>query len=134
MRSRAERKEKVKKITCAEAKKLIGPYLEGTLTDRSLASFLYHVDNCSRCYDELETNFMINRTVAYLNEEDVPASLNLRPLLQEDLKEQTAVLVHKHRMRRLWRGVVVLTLVLAALLVMDVLGVFRITEYLAQFL
>ncbi|MCC6094349.1 MAG: zf-HC2 domain-containing protein [Eubacterium sp.] len=123
---------KSRKITCREAESMIPRYLAGSLSDKDLAAFLNHVNNCNKCHDELETNFMVDLTVQYLNEEDPHGSFNLKPMLQKDLNEKTAALVHKHRMKKLRVVIFVLILLLAALLILDLTDVFGISEVIAD--
>ncbi|MGN0361214.1 MAG: zf-HC2 domain-containing protein [Bilifractor sp.] len=122
-----------RKITCREAEAMIPRYLAGNLSDKDLAAFLNHVNNCNKCHDELETNFMVDLTVQYLNEENPHGSFNLKPMLQKDLNEKTAHLVHKHRMKKLRAFVLIMILLLAALVVLDLTDVLGISEVISDF-
>ena len=124
---------KSRKITCREAEAMIPDYLEDRLSDKDLAVFLNHVNNCNKCHDELETNFMVDLTVRYLNEEDPRGSFNLKPMLQKDINEKTAYLVHKHRMRKVRILIFFVTLMLVILLLLDLVHVLGITEAAAAF-
>lgn len=50
-------------MDCMKVQTLIGPYLEGQLSDRELSAFLDHVEKCPQCRDELEIYFAIYRTL-----------------------------------------------------------------------
>ena len=41
-------------MKCLEAKRLITPYLEDSISERDLPDFVEHVKNCPSCFDELE--------------------------------------------------------------------------------
>ncbi|MGI6055378.1 MAG: zf-HC2 domain-containing protein [Bilifractor sp.] len=124
---------KSRKITCREAEAMIPDYLEDRLSDKDLAVFLNHVNNCNKCHDELETNFMVDLTVRYLNEEDPRGSFNLKPMLQKDINEKTAYLVHKHRMRKVRILIFFVTLMMIILVLLDLVHVLGITEAAAAF-
>lgn len=124
---------KSRKITCREAETMIPDYLEDRLSDKDLAVFLNHVNNCNKCHDELETNFMVDLTVRYLNEEDPRGSFNLKPMLQKDINEKTAYLVHKHRMRKVRILIFFVALMLIILVLLDLVHVLGITEAAAAF-
>ena len=124
---------KSRKITCREAEAMIPDYLEDRLSDKDLAFFLNHINNCNKCHDELETNFMVDLTVRYLNEEDPQGSFNLRPMLQKNINEKTARLVHKHRMRKLRALIFFITMMLIILWLLDLAHVLGITDAAAEF-
>ena len=124
---------KSRKITCREAEAMIPDYLEDRLSDKDLAVFLNHTNNCNKCHDELETNFMVDLTVRYLNEEDPQGSFNLKPMLQKNINEKTARLVHKHRMRKLRALIFFITMMLIILWLLDLAHVLGITDAAAEF-
>ena len=124
---------KSRKITCREAEAMIPDYLEDRLSDKDLAVFLNHINNCNKCHDELETNFMVDLTVRYLNEDDPQGSFNLKPMLQKNINEKTARLVHKHRMRKLRALIFFITLMLIILWLLDLSHVLGITDAAAEF-
>ncbi len=117
-----------KTLDCREAEHMIPGYLEDTLSDRNMRAFIAHVQNCQKCYNELETNFMVERTVRYLNDANAEnMSLNMQPLLRQDLREKIRSLSVKRRVR-LIRGIILaLTFILLALLILDLTGLFQIT-------
>ena len=124
---------KSRKFTCREAEAMIPDYLEDRLSDKDLAVFLNHINNCNKCHDELETNFMVDLTVRYLNEDDPQGSFNLKPMLQKNINEKTARLVHKHRMRKLRALIFFITLMLIILWLLDLAHVLGITDAAAEF-
>ncbi len=118
-------------LTCREASVLMQPYLDKTLTDRELTDFLGHIMNCHRCRDELETNFMVDRTVRFLNDEAAAdESCNLTPLLTKDIDRKLRYLEHRGRLRIL-RGVILgLSLILILLVVLDLTDLFEIVPFI----
>lgn len=53
-------------IDCHRAELLIEPFLENVLSGDDLADFLYHVENCKGCYEELETRYLIFEALSRL--------------------------------------------------------------------
>lgn len=122
------------KPDCREITAMIPAFLSDSLNERDLQRFLQHVRSCQQCYKELETNYMVERTVMYLNE-DLPAnaSFDLTPLLEKELEEKTVGLKQDRRIR-VFRSVIFLfTLVLIILFLLDLSGVFRITVFFGAY-
>ncbi len=118
---------------CADAAALIPGFLDGTLNDRDLEAFLVHIRTCKKCYEELETNFMVDRAIKYLNE-DMPTdtSFDLTPLLEKELQSRGRALRSKKRIER-WRTVIlVATLILIVLFLLDLTGLFHVTVFFSS--
>ena len=114
-------------MTCREAQSLIRKYIAEELSPRELERFIGHIRECGSCYDELETFFMIDRTVRYLDE-GTEHSFNLKYLLEKDLREKEKALVRrkrKHCFFAVLTAVVIIAVVLAAL---ELSGAFRISQ------
>ncbi len=47
-------------MDCEQAKAMVTPYIEGTLTDKECIDFLKHVKKCPNCHEELETYFIVD--------------------------------------------------------------------------
>ena len=118
------------KPDCREITALIPAFLSDSLNDRDLQRFLQHVRGCQQCYKELETNFMVEKAVRYLNE-DFPddASFDLTPLLEKELEEKTIGLRQDRRVRLMRSAIFVFTLVLIILFLLDMTGLFQITVF-----
>lgn len=116
-------------ISCREAVPMIRDYIDGSIRDRDLRHLIAHVRNCPSCYNELETNFMVDRTVRYLNNEE-DQSYDLKPLLERDLQEREADVRRRGWMSSLHSWIVFATVVLILLLLLDLTGVFRLGELL----
>ena len=120
-------------MTCAEARKDIEPYVKNELGEAETERFLAHIRTCRRCRDELETWFMIERTVEYL---DLPEEPDTDPdfpaMLTREIEQKTQYLKRAGIRRRLRRVIIVLTMTMTALLLLDLLEVFKITSALAK--
>ena len=118
------------KPECREIMAQIPAFLSDSLSERELQRFLEHVRACPSCYKELETNYMVEQTVVYLNE-DLPAdtSFDLTPLLEKKLDEQTIWLRTERRIRLIRFVIFTVTFVLLVLFLLDLTGLFRITVF-----
>lgn len=47
-------------IDCERAEKMILPFISGELTGEVATKFLHHVENCANCYEELETEYLLD--------------------------------------------------------------------------
>ena len=63
-------------MDCKEAEKLIQPYVQGNMPEKEMEPFISHIRKCHTCHEELETYFIVNRAMAYF-EDDAPDSYNL---------------------------------------------------------
>ena len=117
---------------CKRIVGMIPAFLADTLSDRDLESFLVHVHSCDHCYHELETEFMVDRAVSFLNR-DIPfdQSFDLTPKLKQELQERARLLRHKQRIARARMVILILTLALILLLVLDLTGIFHVTTFFA---
>ena len=126
--------KKIKKdtLSCKEAQAMIPGFLADSLSEKETLRFLQHVDSCRKCHEELETNFMVDRTVAYLNE-NIPfdTSFDLTPLLEKELGEKTLFLRRKKRIRTIRMVILVFTLILIVLMLLDLTGLFHVTVFFA---
>lgn len=111
-------------MDCKEAEKLIQPYVQGKIPEKEMEPFLAHIKKCHACHEELETYFIVNRAMAYF-EDDAPASYNLTGLLEKDLKEKEEQVRHRHRKDLFFKF---LMLILVFFLVLLALHYFEIIE------
>ena len=47
-------------MTFREAERLVMPYINGSITDEELKSFVEHIDHCPDCREELEIYFTVD--------------------------------------------------------------------------
>ncbi len=119
------------KPDCRQTVAMIPAFLYDTLNERDLQHFLQHVRTCRHCYEELETNFMVDRTLLYLDK-DMPAdtSFDLTPLLENELQERTKRLRRDGDIRTLRFLILLSTIVLIVLFFLDMTGLFQITVFM----
>lgn len=116
-------------ISCREANRLIREYVDGSIRDRDLTRLISHVRDCPSCYNELETNFMVTRTIQYLDNEE-EGSFELKPLLEKDMNARQEEVRTRGWMTGLHSVIVFVTIILIALLLLDLTGIFRMGELL----
>ena len=68
------------------AESMVNRYIEHDLSVDELENFLEHVENCPSCYDELETYFIVHAAMQQLDEQSRDSTLDLRELLEEDIR------------------------------------------------
>ena len=78
-------------MTCKEAAQYIMPYINDEMTDKEVQSFLYHVEHCEACYEELEVYYTLYAGLAQLDSDS--DDFDMRNLLEE------AIEVSKGRVR-----------------------------------
>ena len=111
-------------MDCQTAEGMVSRYIKHDLPLNELEEFLDHVQNCSSCYDELETYFIVNRAMAYF-EDDAPDSYNLTGLLERDLEKKEEEARHRRYKDTFFR---VLMLILVLFLVLLALHYFEVIE------
>ena len=90
-------------IDCRQAETLVARYIKHTLSTDELEEFLDHIEHCSSCYDELETYFIVHEAMQQLDEESRDSTLDLRELLEEDIRRSKHYIL-KMRFRRALSG------------------------------
>ncbi len=73
-------------MDCVQAKSMVNPYIEGTLSDKECLEFLKHVKECRECHEELETYFIVDYALQYLDEEDSDRSYDMQKVLKDDIR------------------------------------------------
>lgn len=82
-------------MECSKAEGMVTRYINRTLTLKELEEFLQHIENCSSCYDELETYFIVQQAMQQLDEEDEETIMDFRHLLEQDLKRSRIDVIRK---------------------------------------
>ena len=90
-------------MNCQTAESMVNRYIEHDLSVDELEDFLEHVENCPSCYDELETYFIVHAAMQQLDEESRDSTLDLRELLEEDIRRSKHYIL-KMRFRRALSG------------------------------
>ena len=118
-----------KLVTCREIISMIPDYLEGRLSGHQLEHFLEHIRSCPDCYEELETNYMVGKTIDYLDRKEQSASFDFKPMLENDMEKQEESIIRKRKIRQLQLVILAFTLLLLLFLVLDLTGIFSIGAY-----
>ena len=74
-------------MNCRIAEGMVNKYIDHTLPLNDLEDFLEHIEKCSSCYDELATYFIVHKAMQQLDEESRDSTLDLRELLEEDIRK-----------------------------------------------
>ena len=72
-------------MKCEEALQMVTPYIENRLQPRELEELIAHVKACPSCYDELETYFIVDEAIRYLDDEKSEA-YNITEMLRKDMQ------------------------------------------------
>ena len=104
-------------MTCAEAEKLIVPYMEDKLSVTELEDFIEHIETCKNCREELEIHYMVDVGLKKLDQAD--GNFDIVGALKRKLADSAAIL-HRYMMLQV-AGYSASTLMTMALLVMILL-------------
>lgn len=91
-------------MNCQTAESMVTRYIEHDLSVDELEGFIDHVENCSSCYEELETYFIVHAAIKQLDEESKDSTLNFQELLKEDIRRSKHYIL-KMKFRRALSGV-----------------------------
>ena len=65
----------------------VSSYIKHDLPLNELEEFLDHVQNCSSCYDELETYFIVHEVTQQLDDDSSDSVLDFKKLLEQDIRK-----------------------------------------------
>ena len=77
-------------MTCAEAEKLVVPYIKDELPPMELEDFIDHINHCPACREELEIHYMVDVGLKKLDEAD--GTYDIVGDLKRKLAESSAVI------------------------------------------
>ena len=104
-------------MDCSTAESMVNRYIDHTLSVNELESFLEHVEECSSCYDELETYFIVHKAMEQLDENGKDQILDFRELLEEDIRKSRRYILKKRFFRTVFGvGICILAAGLAGFL------------------
>ena len=114
------------KLDCVEAQKRIQPYLQRSLEDHECAQFLEHVRHCPVCREELETAYLVEHALQFLDE-DGRDSFDVKHFVDEDIASAERMLITRRIIGVLiWIGIIFMTVLIAAIALRYLApGVFR---------
>ena len=102
-------------MKCEQAQEYVDGYIKKTLPENTQEEFIRHIKNCPECFQELETYFIVDVAVRYLDE-GKEASYDIMNLLQEDMDYRLKKHRNKKRMIRLLAALVTIFMISVAIL------------------
>ena len=114
-------------MDCRTAEGMVSSYIKHDLPLNELEEFLDHVQNCSSCYDELETYFIVHEVTQQLDDDSSDSVLDFKKLLEQDIRKSRRY-IRKKKLVRFSVGVLlcILIVALAAFMVYVVMQMIRI--------
>ena len=114
-------------MDCRTAEGMVSSYIKHDLPLNELEEFLDHVQNCSSCYDELETYFIVHEVTQQLDDDSSDSVLDFKKLLEQDIRKSRRY-IRKKKLGRFSVGVLlcILIVALAAFMVFVVMQMIRI--------
>lgn len=88
-------------MDCRTAESMVNRYIDRTLNEKELDEFIQHIENCSSCYDELETYYIVHEATKQLDQEGAESEFNIKGLLEEDLMRTKKEVYRKTKMFRM---------------------------------
>lgn len=102
-------------MNCRAAEGMVTRYINHTLSIEELEEFLEHVQSCSSCYEELETYFIVHEAILQLDENNGDEAMDLRDLLEQDLKKSRRY-IRKKKAARIFTAAIFLVLIVALIM------------------
>ena len=116
------------KESCREYQKLISSYSAGIANDRECSKLISHVRSCPECYRDLETEFLVNYAISYLDKGETSA-VNLDLLLKKELEKTE----HMLKMRMILRVISCLFMCICIVTMLLIGMVCLLPDFLPQF-
>jgi hypothetical protein len=88
---------------------MVTSYIEGTLTDQECIDFLKHVKKCPACHEELETYFIVDYALQFLDEEGSDRSFDMQKVLKDDIRWNETRILKTRMIRGITLGGMVLS-------------------------
>ncbi len=85
-------------MNCMEARRMVTPYVNRTLSDREMEQFLKHIEHCSDCMDELDIYFTMYKAMDSLDS-GTHQEYNFKKMLEDDIRSARLSIL-KHRLSR----------------------------------
>ena len=101
-------------MDCVEARSQISSFVDGRMPDDVAPEFFAHVESCPACYDELEIQFTLLKTLQLLETGDAE-SFDMRKLLRDTIAKRKQEISASVRNQYLWVlfGILVILFLLA---------------------
>ena len=94
---------------------MIRPYLDDDLNARDNADFIAHIRECEACRYELETSFIVDYAVQYLDEDKMD-SFDIKGLLDDQISRRETSIARRQMFSVVVWGAIVLMAVTIVLL------------------
>ena len=92
-------------MNCRIAEGMVNKYINHTLPLNDLEDFLEHIENCSSCYDELATYFIVHKAMQQLDEKQEDSVLDFKELLEQEIRRSRRF-IHQTRGIRFTVGLI----------------------------
>lgn len=93
-------------MECMEARRMVTPYVDRTLTDEEMELFLDHIEHCSECMEELDIYYTLYKAMDILDSGN-HQEYNFKKMLEEDIRMAHRTLF-RHKISRMIRFAVML--------------------------
>ena len=113
-------------MDCRTAEGMVNKYIGHALSVNELEEFLEHIENCSSCYDELATYFIVHKAMDQLDEKQEESVLDFKGLLEEDIRKSRRY-IRRKKFHRAVAAVAVCALI-AALAVFLIFVILELKE------
>ena len=90
-------------MNCRIAEGMVNKYINHTLPLNDLEDFLEHIENCSSCYDELATYFIVHKAMQQLDEKQEDTVLDLKNFWKKISGSQEDISAERNSTEQLWR-------------------------------
>lgn len=124
-----KRRNREEGLTHKEVIDMIPRYLSDDLSDRELVAFLGHINGCRDCYEELETMFMVDRTIHYLDDGE-DGSFDLTPELIRDMEHKLHRVQVNQMLRKFRAAAALFSFFMFSMAVLDFFGIIPISRFL----
>lgn len=74
-------------MDCYIAESMVNKYINHTLSWEETEAFLDHIENCTSCYDELETYYIVHAVMQHLNLAESENVADFQVLLKQEIKK-----------------------------------------------
>ena len=99
-------------MNCRTAEGMVNRYISHDLPIDEMEDFLDHIQNCSSCYDELETYFIVHEAMQQLDENSSGSVLDFKDLLEQDIRRSRRY-IRKKKLYRFCAGALICSLIIA---------------------
>ncbi len=104
------------KLDCTAAQKLIQPYLDEEIGGRQCNEFLNHIRECENCRHELETSYIVEYALKYLDDDKLD-NFDINGFLEEQINLSERRISRRQLLNVLiWIAIVVMALVIAGII------------------